>query len=127
MSSLNRAMLIGHLGRDPELHQMPNGKAVTNLSIATDESFVDKSGVKQERVEWHRVSVFGKAAEAAAKYLAKGRQVFVEGKLQTKEYEGSDRVKRYSTNIVAMRVQFLGGNGTGQPTETVADDSDVPF
>ena len=119
---LNRAMLIGRLGREPELHMLQSGP-VCNLSVATSEYFNDKSGKPQERVEWHRVVVFGKPAEACGNYLKKGRLVFVEGRLRTREYE-ADGSKRYSTEIVASRVQFLGAadKGEPQPTEMAGDE-----
>ena len=112
MSSLNKVMLIGNLGADPELKHTGNNRAVCNLSIATNESFKDKEGQRQERTEWHRVTVWGETAENCGKYLAKGRSVYVEGRLQTRSYD-KDGQKHYSTEIVADRVTFLGG-GNGQ-------------
>ena len=108
--SLNRATIIGHLGQDPELRYLPtSGQPVTAFSVATDESFTDKDGQRQERTDWHQVVVYGKAAENCHKYLAKGREVYVEGRLRTREYEARDNGgKRQRTEIIASRVQFLG-------------------
>ena len=108
--SLNRVSLIGHLGQDPELRYLPtSGQPVTGFSIATDESFTGKDGNRQERVEWHNIVVFGKLAETCAKYLSKGRQIYVEGRLQTREFESKNGGgKRQRAEIVAQRVQFLG-------------------
>lgn len=115
MASVNKVILIGHLGADPELRFTPNGnKAVCNLRIATSEVFKDKSGQKQESTEWHRVTVWGDQAENCNKYLAKGRSVYVEGRLQTRAWDDKDGVKKYSTDIVAERVKFLGGGGNGE-------------
>lgn len=108
MASVNKVILIGNLGRDPELRYTPTGSAVCTLNIATTESWND-SGNRQEKTEWHRVVVWNKQAENCAKYLAKGRTVFIEGKLQTRSWDDKDGQKRYSTEIVAQTVQFLGG------------------
>lgn len=110
--SLNKVMVIGNLGADPEVRQTPGGQSVATLRMATTERWTDKSGQKQEKTEWHRVIVWGQQAEHCGKFLSKGRQVFVEGKLQTREWE-KDGQKRYSTEIVAQRVQFLGGKSEG--------------
>ncbi len=108
--SLNRAMLIGYVGHDlEELRYLPSGQPLASFSVATDESFTDKSGEKQERVDWHRVVVYGKLALICKEYLAKGRHVYVEGRLHTREYEARDNGgKRYRTEIIAQREQFLG-------------------
>jgi len=106
---INKVILVGNLGADPEQRYMPNGNAVTSIRIATSESWKDKqTGEQQERTEWHRVEFFGRLAEIAGEYLKKGRQVYVEGRLRTDEYE-KDGVKRYSTKIVADEMQMLGG------------------
>jgi single-strand DNA-binding protein len=105
--SINKVMLIGRLGQDPELKYTPSGIAVANFSVATSDSWTDKSGQKQEKTEWHRIVVWGKLAELCNQYLSKGRQAFLEGSLQTRSWE-KDGVKRYSTEIVAKNVQFLG-------------------
>ena len=107
MASVNKVILIGNLGRDPETRYMPDGGAVTNISVATTDVWKDKNGEKQEKTEWHRVAFFGKLAEIAGEYLKKGSQVYVEGRLQTREWE-KDGVKRYTTEIVANQMQMLG-------------------
>jgi single-strand DNA-binding protein len=113
MASVNKVILIGNLGADPELKYTPSNRPLCNLSVATNEVFKDKSGQRQERTEWHRVTVWGEQAEACSKYLAKGRSVYVEGRLQTRSWDDKEGKKRYSTDIVADRVQFLGGGGPG--------------
>ena len=121
MASVNKVILVGNLGRDPETRYMPDGGAVTNVSIATTESWKDKgSGEKQEKTEWHRVAFFGKLAEIAGEYLKKGSQIYVEGRLQTREWE-KDGVKRYTTEIIANSMQMLGsrqGAGGGDRGES---------
>lgn len=110
MSGINKVILVGRLGADPETKQVgANGGTVTRLNIATSESWVDRDGQKQERTEWHRVSAWGKLAEICGKHLSKGRQVYVEGRLQTRSWEDQQGQKRYATEIVAQTVQFLGG------------------
>jgi len=111
--SLNKVMLIGHLGSDPELRYTQGGAPVANFNLATNERWNDKGGQTQERTEWHKVVVWGKLAETCEKYLKKGRQAYVEGRLQTRDWEDKDGNKRYTTEIVAMTVQFLGGGGPG--------------
>ena len=107
--SLNRVTIIGHLGQDPELRFLTNGQALGRFSVATDESYTDHEGNRQERTEWHQIVVFGKVAETFRKYLSKGRQVYIEGRLRTREYETRNNGgKRQRTEIVASRVQFLG-------------------
>jgi len=106
---VNRVFLIGRLGTDPEVRYTSNGGAVANFNLATNESWTDKSGQKQERTEWHRVVVWGKLAEVCGQYLSKGRQAFIEGKLQTRDWTDKEGQKRYTTEIVAQTVQFLGG------------------
>ena len=107
--SVNKVMILGRLGQEPELKYTPSGAAVCNFSLATSENWVDKSGQKQERTEWHRVVVWGKLGELCNQYLAKGRQAFVEGRLQTRQWEDKNGQKRYTTEINATNVQFLGG------------------
>jgi single-strand DNA-binding protein len=138
MGSINKVILVGRLGADPELKYGPSGKAICNLRIATSETWKDKSGAKQEKTEWHRCTLFGDQAENASKYLAKGREVYVEGRLQTRSYEKEGQ-KHYATDIVADRVVFLGGgerkgdeskpDGGGQVRGPVTppDDDDVAF
>jgi single-strand DNA-binding protein len=105
---VNKAILIGNLGADPEVRFTPGGQAVANFRIATSESWTDKSGQKQERTEWHRIVVWGKLAELCGEYLAKGRQCFVEGRLQTREWTDKENRKNYTTEIIANNVVFLG-------------------
>ncbi len=105
---LNKVLLLGYLGADPELRLTPGGQAVMHFRIATTESYLDKNKTRQERTEWHRVTVWGKRGEALAKLLTKGSQVLVEGRLETSSYE-KDGVKRYSTDIVANEIYFAGG------------------
>lgn len=113
--SVNKVLLIGRLGNNPEIRYTNTGTAVANFNLATSESWNDKAGAKQERTEWHRVVVWGKLAELCEKYLAKGRQCFVEGRLQTRNWDDKDGNKRYTTEIVATTVQFLGGPSAQAP------------
>ena len=108
--AINKVILIGNLGQNPEVKHSPSGLAICNLSIATSESWTDKNGQKQEKTEWHRVVVFNKLAELCAQYLTKGRQAYIEGKLQTRSWQDKDGQTRYTTEVVAQTVQFLGGN-----------------
>ena len=112
MASVNKVILVGNLGKDPEVRFMPNGEAVCNFSIATTENWKDKSGVKQEKTEWHNIVMYRKLAEIAGEYLKKGRPVYVEGRLQTRKWE-KDGVTRYSTEIIADSMQMLGGKDGG--------------
>lgn len=111
MASLNKVMLIGNLGQDPEVRFTPGGQAVATFSIATTERWTDKAGQKQEKTEWHRIVVWGKQAENCKEYLSKGRPVFIEGRLQTREWNDKEGKKRWTTEIVANLVQFLGSPG----------------
>ena len=113
MASVNKVIILGNLGRDPETRYTTGGDAVTNLNIATSEQWKDKSGEKQERTEWHRVVLFGRQAEIAGEYLKKGRSVYIEGRLQTRKYTDKDGVEKYSTEIVADRMQLIGGREGG--------------
>jgi single-strand DNA-binding protein len=113
MASVNKVILLGNLGRDPETRYTTGGDAVTTLNIATSEQWKDKSGEKQERTEWHRVVLFARLAEIAGEYLKKGRSVYIEGRLQTRKYTDKDGVEKYSTEIVADRMQLLGGREGG--------------
>jgi single-strand DNA-binding protein len=111
---INKVILVGNLGADPEMRHTGGGTAVTTLNIATSESWTDKqSGEKVERTEWHRVKMFGRLAEIAGDYLKKGRQVYIEGSLRTDKYTGKDGIERYSTDIIASEMQMLGGNEGG--------------
>lgn len=108
---VNKVILIGNLGADPELRYTPGGQAVCDIRMATNEAWTDKSGQKQERVEWHRVVVWGKMAEVCKQYLTKGQRLYVEGRLQTRSWDDKEGQKRYSTEIVANDFMFLGGVG----------------
>lgn len=110
---VNKVILIGNLGADPEVRFTPGGQAVANFRIATSESWTDKQGQKQERTEWHRIVVWGKLAELCGEYLKKGRQCFVEGRLQTREWQDKEGKKNWTTEVVAREVTFLGGKGEG--------------
>lgn len=115
MKGVNKVILIGNLGADPEVRYTASGTAITSLSVATSESWTDKqSGQKQERTEWHRVKLFGKLAEIAGEYLKKGRTVYIEGSLRTDKYTDKQGGERYSTDIVANEMQMLGGNDGGK-------------
>ena len=136
---INKVILIGHLGQDPETRYMPSGSAVTNLRLATSEQWKDKNtGDQQERTEWHSVAMFGRLAEIAAEYLRKGSQVYIEGRLRTRKWQDKDGHDRYTTEIVANEMQMLGGRpdssapartssaamSGGPPTDL---DDDIPF
>ncbi len=124
MSGVNKVIIVGRLGTDPEVKTISNGQTMARLSIATSESWIDKaSGQKQERTEWHRVTVWGKQAENCGKHLSKGRQVYVEGRLQTRSWEDPQGQKRYATDIVAQSVQFLGATGGERPSTGGFEDS----
>ncbi|MCB9561408.1 MAG: single-stranded DNA-binding protein [Kofleriaceae bacterium] len=110
---VNKVILVGNLGADPDMRYTPSGAGVCELRVATSDSWTDKNGQRQERTEWHRVIVWGKRAEVCAKYLAKGRQVYVEGRIQTRNYDDKDGNKRYITEVIANDVQFLGGKEGG--------------
>ncbi|MDX1915934.1 MAG: single-stranded DNA-binding protein [Methylophilus sp.] len=112
MASVNKVILVGNLGRDPEVRYMPNGEAVANFSIATTDNWKDKSGVKQEKTEWHNIVMYRRLAEIAGEYLKKGRPVYIEGRLQTRKWE-KDGVTRYTTEIIADQMQMLGSGRDG--------------
>lgn len=134
---LNKVILIGRLGRDPETRYMPNGEAVCNFSVATSEKYTDKNGQRQEATEWHNVTMYRKLAEIAGKYLTKGSQVYLEGKIQSRKYQGKDGIERTAYEIIANEMKMLGGNsqaaqeqpkqaqGNAKPVEDI--DDDVPF
>ena len=138
MASLNRVLLIGNLGADPELSYTPSGTAKATMRLATHEVWTNKSGEKGERTEWHRVLAWGRLAEICGEYLTKGRQVFVEGRLQTRSWEDRDGNKRWSTEIIASNLQMLGSRrdapaetelpppGPDMPDVPKPDD-DIPF
>ena len=112
MSGVNKVIIVGRLGADPELKTVTGGQSVARLSLATSESWTDKQGQKQERTEWHLVVVWGKLAELCGKYLSKGRQAYIEGRLQTRSWEDQQGQKKYATEVVANTVQFLGGGAS---------------
>src|SRR5690606_20519150 len=124
MASLNKTLIIGHLGRDPETRYMPNGEAVTNVAVATTESWKDKnSGEKKELTEWHRITFYRKLAEIAGQYLKKGSAVYIEGRLQTRKWTDKEGVERYTTEIIADTMQMLGGRpGAGGGSASMDDD-----
>jgi len=122
--SVNKTLLLGRLGRDPETKALATGTTICNFSVATDESWTDKQGQKQSKTEWHKIVVFGKLAEVCGQYLSKGREVFVEGKNQTRSYDNKEGVKVYVTEVNATSVQFIGGEKTGNNTPNT---SDIPF
>jgi single-strand DNA-binding protein len=117
--SVNKVILLGNLGKDPEVRYMTSGEAITTITLATSENWKDKSGEKQEKTEWHRIVFFGKLAEIAGEYLKKGRQVYVEGKLQTRKWQDKEGQDRYTTEIVAKEMTLLGGKSS------VADSFEV--
>ena len=132
MAGVNKVILVGNLGRDPELRYTQNGQAVANFTLATSESWTDKSGEKAERTEWHRIVTWGKLAEMCAQYLSKGRTVYIEGRLQTRDWEDRDGNKRQTTEINAGTVQFLGGprsegGGSRSPQSGGSDGSSDGF
>ena len=121
MASVNKAIIVGNLGKDPEMRYMPSGDAICNFSVATTDSWKDKNGEKQEKTEWHRISMFGKLAEIAGEYLKKGSQVYLEGRLQTRKWQDKDGHERYTTEIVADRMQMLGSRSGGGNSFEVVD------
>lgn len=122
MASVNKVILVGNLGRDPEMRYMPSGDALASFSIATTDTWKDKNGQKQERTEWHRISMFGKQAEVAGEYLKKGSSVYIEGRLQTRKWQDKEGNERQTTEVVADRMQMLGGRSGGGNTYEVMDD-----
>ena len=134
--SLNKVLLIGHLGADPEIRYLPkSGKAVANFRMATNEVWTDPEGKQQERTEWHRIVAFGRLAEFCGEYLAKGKQVYVEGRLRTREWTDQNGQRRFTTEIIARSIILLGAKGeapVGEEEEVVyepieQDEEDVPF
>lgn len=124
MASVNKVILVGNLGRDPEMRYMPSGDALASFSIATTDTWKDKSGQRQERTEWHRISMFGKQAEIAGQYLKKGSSVYIEGRLQTRKWTDKEGHERNTTEVVADRMQMLGGRAGGGNAFEVMDDGD---
>ena len=135
--SLNKVILIGRLGKDPEVRYMPNGEAVCNFSVATSETWNDRNGQRVERTEWHNITMYRKLAEIAGQYLRKGSQVYLEGKIQSRKYQGKDGIERTAYEIIANEMKMLGDNSqatkeqpkhqqaTAGPVEDMTDD--VPF
>lgn len=126
MASVNKVILVGNLGRDPEVRYMPSGDAIANISVATTDNWKDKNGEKQERTEWHRVAFFGKLAEIVGEYLKKGSQVYVEGRLQTRKWTDKEGHDKYTTEIVADRMQMLGSRGGGGASSSQSEESAPP-
>ncbi len=136
---VNKAILIGRLGKDPEVRYTPDGTMVTNFNLATDEQWKDKNGEKVQKTEWHRIVTFGKLAEICGNYLVKGKLIFVEGRIQTRSWEDKDGVKRFTTEIIANNMQMLDSKGQAKADEPSSDSTsshsasnsapmdDVPF
>jgi len=133
---VNKAVLIGRLGKDPEVRYTPDGLMITSFNLATDEQWKDKSGQKVQKTEWHRIVTFGKLAEICGNYLAKGKMIFVEGRIQTRTWEDKEGVKRYTTEIVASDMRMLDSKGQGKGSESpvgepfpadAIPEEDVPF
>lgn len=138
---VNKVIIVGNLGNDPEVRYSQSGAAITTISVATSESWKDKNGEQQERTEWHRVKFFGKLAEIAGEYLKKGSQVYIEGSLRTEKYADKSGVEKYSTDIIAKEMQMLGGKPQGEPrgnrggggtsppsrNDEPFDDENIPF
>ena len=115
---LNKVILIGRLGKDPEVRYMPNGEAVCNFSVATGESWKDSNGQKQERTEWHNITMYRKLAEIAGQYLKKGSQVYLEGKIQSRKYQSKDGIERTAYDIIVNEMKMLGGGNDGQQAQS---------
>ncbi len=122
MASVNKVILIGNLGRDPESRHMPSGEQVVNIALATTDSWKDKNGEKQERTEWHRIVIFGKLADIAAQYLRKGSPVYFEGSLRTRKWQNKEGQDQYTTEIVADKMQMLGSRSSGGSAPMDDDD-----
>ncbi len=142
MAGINKVILIGNLGKDPELRYTPSGTAVASFSLATSEKWKDRDGNMQDKTEWHNIVVWGRQAEIAKEYLSKGRQVYIEGRIQTRSWDDKDGNKRYTTEIIAQRLNFLGSRGdqggggasspdvppeAPPPGDLGAEDDDLPF
>ncbi len=124
---INKVILIGNLGGDPETRYMPNGSAVTNITVATNESWKDKqTGEQKDRTEWHKVAMFNRLAEVAAEYLRKGSQVYIEGKLRTRKWQDKDGNDRYTTEIIADEMQMLGGRSGGSAPMSAGSSAESP-
>jgi len=123
MAGVNKVIIVGNLGKDPEQRHTPQGNAVANFPVATSESWNDKDGQKQERTEWHRIVVWGKLAELCTKYLSKGRKAYIEGRLQTRAWDDKDGNKRYTTEVVATTVQFLDSAASAERSSSESSGS----
>lgn len=126
MASLNKVLLIGNLGKDPEVRYMPNGDAVANFSIATTESYKDKNGDKQDKTEWHNITMYRKLAEIAGQYLKKGSQVYLEGKIQTRKWQDKEGKDRYTTEIICDEMKMLGGRSGGDSSSSYQGGNEAP-
>ena len=137
MAGINKVILVGNLGRDPEIRYTSGGASVANFTLATSERWTDKSGEKQERTEWHKIVAWGKLAEICGEYMSKGKQVYIEGKIQTRSWEDKDGQTRYTTEIKADNIMLLGrkgnfdddgfGNQRNEPSGDDINDDDIPF
>lgn len=123
---LNKVILIGRLGRDPEVRYMPNGEAVCNFSVATSEAWNDRNGQRQERTEWHNITMYRRLAEIAGQYLKKGSQVYLEGKIQSRKYHGKDGVERTAYDIIVNEMKMLGGGSDGQQAQPAQGEAPPP-
>jgi len=121
---INKAILVGRLGKDPDVRFTPDGMQVTNFTMATDEQWKDKNGEKVQKTEWHRIVTFNKLAEICGKYLVKGKLVYIEGRIQTRSWEDKEGVKRYTTEINASDMKMLSGDKSGEPKSSSPDASD---
>lgn len=124
--SVNKVILIGRLGRDPEVRYLPNGEAVANFSIATSEQWKDKTGAKQEKTEWHNITMYRRLAEIAGDYLKKGQEVYIEGKIQSRKYTGKDGIERVAYEIIASEMKMIGGKGDSNVGEQVQGTENAP-
>lgn len=136
MASVNKVILIGNLGKDPEVRQMLNGESVASVTLATTEFWKDKGGIKQEKTEWHNLVFYRRLAEITGEYLKKGSQVYIEGKLQTRKWQAKEGQNRFTTEIIVNEMQMLGSKAASQPNQSVSqsapqqqkdDDFDIPF
>jgi len=128
--SVNKVILVGRLGKDPDVRKMSNGESVTNVTLATSETWKDKTGVKQEKTEWHNLVFYRRLAEIAGEYLKKGSQIYVEGKLQARKWQTKEGQDRYTTEVIVNEMQMLGSKGTDhskQVSPQIEDDFDIPF
>nr|DAP70515.1 MAG TPA: Single strand binding protein [Caudoviricetes sp.] len=124
---LNKVILIGRLGRDPETRYMPNGEAVCNFSVATSDSWNDSNGQRQERTEWHNITMYRRLAEIAGRYLKKGSQVYLEGRIQSRKYQGKDGIERTAYDIIVNEMKMLGGSGNdGQQAQSAQAETPTP-